>query len=222
VARDPWRHRPHAVVRLAGFLTDAGGFGSRTAALTREKGSAIWAVASGASIAFRVATGADAHCAVLTYPVATRVAIPAFGIDLPVVLQKGQAFPYCNVAMYVASLSQPGERGPTFLYAHARTGMFLPLLQASWVNNGAAMIGLRVKVWTSDGLRRTYRVTRVLRHAYSVPAYDPKVEQLLLQTSEGSSGTYNKLFLVAEPIAATGASYADSHPTPHPIVCSLH
>src|SRR5664279_906530 len=46
--------------------------------------------------------------------VATRVVVPALRVDLPVVRPPSDpnAFPYCNVAEYIPSLSQPGERGP--------------------------------------------------------------------------------------------------------------
>ncbi|HSS35991.1 MAG TPA: hypothetical protein VLR93_06930, partial [Patescibacteria group bacterium] len=70
--------------------------------------------------------------------VATRVVVPALDIDLPVIRQPGgpNAFPPCNVAMYLTQLHQPDQPGPTYLYAHARTGMFLPILEASKINNG--------------------------------------------------------------------------------------
>src|SRR4051812_16904258 len=81
--------------------------------------------------------------------VATRVQIAALGIDLPVIRQR-TAYPACNVAMYLKELRQPGQGGSTYLYAHARVGMFLPILTRSKVNNGARMIGMTVKVWTGD------------------------------------------------------------------------
>ena len=63
---------------------------------------------------------------------------------------KGPAgYPYCNVAMYMKTLYQPGEPGITSIYAHARKGMFLPLLNHSKVNNGASMIGKLVYVYTT-------------------------------------------------------------------------
>jgi hypothetical protein len=211
--------QPKAVVRLGGLLTDATGTGSRTIRLSSRQGGAIWTAETAGSIAIRVGTAADAHCAVLRYPVATRIVIAAKSIDLPIVVQRGGAFPYCNVAMYLAFMSQPGERGPTFIYAHARTGMFLPLLTASQANNGAAMIGMKVQVWRSDNLLYTYQVTQVRRHVYTFPNYDPTVEQLWLQTSEGPVGTYNKLFVIAKRIRVESASDAAAHPTPHPLVC---
>ncbi len=78
----------------------------------------------------------------------TRVVIPALQIDLPVVRPPNDPnhFPYCNVAEYLAALSRPGQPGTTFIYAHARTGMFLPILTSS----DASMKGMLVEVYTSD------------------------------------------------------------------------
>ena len=140
------------------------------------------------------------------------------GIDLPIVHQPADLYPYCNVAMYSSALSQPGEAGPTFIYAHARVGMFLPLLTASQIN-ASAMLGTTVRIWSSDSRLYTYRISNVLRHQYSTPAYNPAVETLWLQTSEGPHGTRNKLFLVASRVSVENASYAEAHPQPHIVVC---
>ena len=61
--------------------------------------------------------------------VATRVVIPALKIDLPIVKPSGgsSTYPQCNVAMYIKELHQPGQGGATYLYAHARDGMFGPI-----------------------------------------------------------------------------------------------
>ena len=215
--------KPTALLRLPNLATDANGSVTASSAITVARMTPVWNKASVGSIALRISSGADLHCAVLTYPVATRVAVPKLGIDLPIVLQRGTAFPYCNVAMYLTGLSQPGEAGVTFLYAHARTGMFLPLLTASLVNNGARMIGMTVNVWTSDDRLITYRITKVLRHQYSLPdLWSIQSQQLWLQTSEGPYGTYNKLMVVAVRVSVTPASHADAHPTPRPVVCGLY
>ena len=44
-------------------------------------------------------------------------------------------YPLCDAAQYFRAdaLGQPGQGRATYLYAHARTGMFLPLLTASKV-----------------------------------------------------------------------------------------
>ena len=52
----------------------------------------------------------------------------------------------------------------TYLYAHARDGMFLPLLLQSRIDNGSAMLGMLVQVYTSDDQLFLYEITRVLRH----------------------------------------------------------
>ena len=215
--------KPTVLLRLPNVATDASGSAAATSSITVARMTPVWNKASVGSIALRISSGGDLHCAALTYPVATRMAVPKLGIDLPIVLQRGNAFPYCNVAMYLTGLSQPGEAGVTFLYAHARTGMFLPLLNASLVNNGARMIGMTVNMWTSDDRLITYRITRVLRHQYSLPdLWSIHSQQLWLQTSEGPYGTYNKLMVVALPVSVAAASYADAHPTPQPLVCNKY
>jgi len=209
---------PTALVKLPGIRTDGSGNGLRVTALTVANGITVWSTAANGSVAVRIASGTTAYCERLTYPVATRVEIPRYGIDLPIVHQPAGLYPYCNVALYASALSQPGEAGPTFIYAHARTGMFLPLLTASQTN-AAGMVGMTVRVWTSDSRLYAYRITRVLRHQYSTPAYDQRVETLWLQTSEGPRGTRNKLFLVGTRVSVAESTYAAAHPTPRLVVC---
>ena len=97
--------------------------------------------------------------------VATRVRIAALDIDLPVV-PPGDAndYPLCDVAMWIGALGQPGQGRATYLYAHAREGMFLPLLEQSKIKNGKKMLGMIVEVWTSDDQRFLYEITEVRRH----------------------------------------------------------
>ncbi len=154
--------------------------------------------------------------------VATRVVVPALGIDLPVVTPPAGAatYPLCDVAMYIQELSQPGASGATYLYAHARTGMFLPILDASRVNDGAAMVGMLVEVYTSDDRLYLYEITEVRRHALKLDdALAATTPQLWLQTSEGPKGTPQKLQVVAMPLSDGPADHAAAHPTPHPLVC---
>ncbi len=215
--------RPTLVARLPDLATDANGTAGSTSAVTGAAIAPIWRTAADRSIALRIQAGADVRCAQLTSPVATRVAVPRLGIDLPVVLQRGNAFPWCNVAMYLAPLSQPGEAGVTFLYAHARTGMFLPLLDASRVGGGGRLVGMLVNVWTSDDHLYTYRVTRVLPHRYALPDLGSLTgQQVWLQTSEGPYGTTNKLMVVAQLVSVTAASHAAAHPRARPVACGLY
>ena len=154
-----------------------------------------------------------------THRVATRVRVPALGIDLPVMRQPG-SYPACNVAMYLRDLKQPGQGGPTYLYAHARTGMFLPLLTKSQVNNGAGMIGMTVEVYTGDNRKFVYRINEVRRHALDLRAVFARgSESLWLQTSEGPKGTVPKLQVGASLVSSGTASHAVAHPVPRPVAC---
>ena len=155
--------------------------------------------------------------------VATRVRIAALKIDLPVVEPPGGAdtYPLCDVAMYLEDLGQPGQGGATYLYAHARTGMFLPLLEASLVENGNGMLGMVVEVWTSDDQRFLYEITEVRRHQTDLnDAVSATSEELWLQTSEGPKGTPGKLQVIAKPISEEAADLVDAHPVAKPLVCS--
>lgn len=156
--------------------------------------------------------------------VVTRVVVPALDIDLPVVRPPTDpnAFPYCNVAEYLPALSQPGSLGTTYLFAHAREGMFLPLLLQSRVNNGSAMLGMLVQVYTSDDQLFLYEIRRVLRHQSAL--YSQPQEQLALQTSEGPRKgvpgyTGLVMLVVAQPLSSGPADHATAHPTPQPVVC---
>jgi hypothetical protein len=154
--------------------------------------------------------------------VATRVRIAALGIDLPIVKppKDPTAYPYCNVAMYLQVLGQPGEGHATYIYAHARTGMFLPLLTSSLVQNGKKMLGMVVEVWTNDDQRFLYEITDVRRHTTDLnDAINAKGEELWLQTSEGPHGWIPKLQVRALPLSQEDADPADANPTPHPVAC---
>jgi sortase (surface protein transpeptidase) len=154
-----------------------------------------------------------------TRAVATRVIVPGLGIDLPIM--KGPAgYPPCNVALYLKELKQPGEKGATYLYAHARTGMFLPFLEASKVNNGKRMLGMLVQVYTSDNELHIYEINQVRRHQRSLDqALNARSDQLWLQTSEGPNSSYPKLMVVAKPLSTGPASYGDAHPKARPVDC---
>lgn len=154
--------------------------------------------------------------------VATRVVVPALGIDLAVIKPPGgpSTYPVCNVAMYIQSLSQPGKPGATYLYAHARAGMFLSILEASKVNNGRRMIGMLVQVYTSDNMVFLYEIYQVRRHQLTLnDALATKSETLWLQTSEGPRGTPGKTQVIAKPISSSPADPADAHPRARPVVC---
>jgi sortase (surface protein transpeptidase) len=149
--------------------------------------------------------------------VATRVRIAALDIDLPVVRPTGTAldYPWCNVAMFL-DLGQPGEGRATYLYAHAREGMFLPLLRTS----GKKQKGMIVEVWTSDDQKFLYEITEVRRDQRDLDdAAAADHEQLWLQTSEGPKGTPGKTQVVAELLSVETAPHAEAHPKAKPVDC---
>lgn len=154
--------------------------------------------------------------------VATRIVLHNLNIDLPVMLQLPEhgTFPLCDVALYLPSLSQPGQGGAVYIYAHARTGMFLPLLDQSRINDGAAMLGLIVDVYTSDDYVFHYQITEIRRHTTSLEdAINGTIERLWLQTSEGPNGTIPKLQVVADFLFSEKTTFEASHPQPHPRLC---
>jgi hypothetical protein len=161
-----------------------------------------------------------------TFPpdrVATRIVIRRLDIDLPIVLQSdyNPDYPVCDVAMYFAPFYQPGQGRATYIYAHARTGMFLPLLLQSQRNNGQRMLGMTVEVYTSDSWRYVYTITEVRRHTTTLTdAFNATVEQLWMQTSEGPEGTIPKLQVVADFLSAAPTDFKSAHPKPKVDICS--
>jgi len=152
--------------------------------------------------------------------VATRVVVAALGIDMPVVRQPDPAYPACDVAMYHEALGQPGQGRATYLYAHARTGMFLPILDASKVDNGAVMFGMIVEVYTSDDQLFLYEVTEVRRHQLDLDdAVAATTEEMWLQTSEGPKGTRPKTQVVARFLSTGAADHDAAHPVAKPVAC---
>ena len=161
-----------------------------------------------------------------TFPpgrVATRIVIRRLDIDLPIVLQSdyNPDYPVCDVAMYFPPMYQPGSGRATYIYAHARVGMFWPLLVESKRNNGQRMLGMTVEVYTSDSWRYVYTITEVRRHTTSLSdAFDATVEQLWMQTSEGPEGTIPKLQVVADFLSAAPTDFKSAHPKPKVDICS--
>jgi hypothetical protein len=121
------------------------------------------------------------------------------------------------------NLGQPGEGRATYLYAHARKDMFLPLLDASKVKNGKKLLGMIVEVWTSDDQHFLYELTKVKRHvAYDKGLEDPlsaTEEELWLQTSEGV-GTAPKLQVVGRLLSQGSAEQKAAHPKAKPVICT--
>lgn len=155
--------------------------------------------------------------------VVTRLVIRRLSIDLPVMLQTDNygLFPLCDVALYQPLFSQPGQGRATYIYAHARVGMFLPLLRRSErADDGKSMIGMTVEVYTSDDWRFLYTISEVRRHTRDLnDAAGATTERLWLQTSEGPMGTVPKLQVVADFLSAEKVDPKAAHPDAHPRIC---
>jgi len=161
--------------------------------------------------------------------VATRVTIPSQQIDLPIISRQervpGQGpdlYPPCDVALFHDAFGQPGSDGSTYLYAHAREGMFLPLLEASEQQDGAELLGSLVEVYTADDRLYVYEIFEVKRHAidFSLALGVPSGEQrVVLQTSEGPRGTVPKLQVAARLISELPATRDESRPRARPAPC---
>jgi hypothetical protein len=160
--------------------------------------------------------------------VATRVVVPALNIDLPVV-KGNDGYPYCNVAMYLHTANsaskdafgQPGEGKATYLYAHARDGMFGPIYELAIVKDTPRkMLGMLVEVYTSDFKRHLYEIREVRRDVRNLNGpLGAKSEELWLQTSEGPAGTPGKTQLRAFPISVSDADPREAVPKARPVNC---
>ncbi len=128
-----------------------------------------------------------------------RVQIPRLAIDLPI--QEGdlrrdielQQTPE-NVAFHLPGTAIPGERSNTYLYAHARRGMFLALWDAQ--------PGDEVFISTPDRRVIVYVVREVLPRVapsdVSVAQPTP-LERLTLQTSTGPDPGNPRFVVLAYP-----------------------
>jgi hypothetical protein len=192
---------------------------SRTVSVSSGSMYWFWKAARRPSFVVRVVSGTSIRCGAFSFARATRVAVSSVGIDLPVI-RGPSAYPPCNVAMYSASVAQPREPGITFIYAHARRGMFLPLLTRWRIDRGASLIGKTIRVWTSDSVVSSYRISRVRVTSNAMAGVTSLTrERLWLQTSTGPNTSYPKLIIEAVRYSSVRSTYAAAHPTPHPIRC---
>jgi hypothetical protein len=155
------------------------------------------------------------------WAIATRIAIPALSIDMPIQASPAkEQFPLCDTAEYLALdkvYAYPGAPQAVYLYAHARAHMFWQLLVQSKINKGAGMIGMWVEVYTDDNQRHIYEITQVIPHvppntSFADKALAARTDQLWMQTSEGHADSSTKLQVVAMPIGVVAATAAASHP----------
>jgi hypothetical protein len=125
--------------------------------------------------------------------------------------------------MYIQELRQPGQGGATYLYAHARDGMFGPIYErAIRKRHGGpdSMLGMLVEVYTSDDKVFTYQIAEVRLDQRDLDdALAAVTEQLWLQTSEGPKGTPGKTQVIATPLTVGDADHAAANPTAKPVNC---
>ena len=215
-----------ALLTASGLVLLAGGLMSYTTAV--EGPPAVLALASYdplPTLRSNVSLPGASDAVAPSFPpdrVATRVVIRRLGIDLPIMLQTDNygLYPLCDVALR-AQLGQPGQGRATYLYAHARPGMFLPLLTRSErPDNGASMKGMTVEVYTSDNWLFLYTISEIRRHTRDMnDAIAATTERLWLQTSEGTRGHVPKLQVVADFLSAEPTDPKAAHPNAHPKIC---
>ena len=128
-----------------------------------------------------------------TSPVGERIQVPALHIDLPLVAGDGYNAPLYKAATY-PTLKLPGQGGRSFIYAHARVGMFDPLFRAQ--------VGQEVDIIRPDGAPLRYRITQYYR---SWPISDLRWlqpaghEELILSTCTTYNYNDPRIVAVAEP-----------------------
>lgn len=159
---------------------------------------------------------------------ATRVEVPALNIDLPVT-KGNDGYPYCNVAMYLSSdrrasrdaFGQPGEGRVTYIYAHARDGMFGPIYDlAIRRKTPNRMLGMIVKVYTNHNRVYLYEVRQVRLHITNLDAALARNrEEVWLQTSEGPKGTVGKTQVLTKFLSVEDATEKEAQPKPRPVRC---
>jgi LPXTG-site transpeptidase (sortase) family protein len=145
------------------------------------------------------AAAATAAPTIAAIPPGYRVRVPRLGIDLPIaegVIERDidQQLTPEGYAFHLPGTGIPGEGTNTYLYAHARIGMFLSLWNAQ--------VGDDVTITAPDGSVRRYVVSEVRPR---VPPTDVSVaqptpdERLTLQTSTGPNPTDPRFVVIALP-----------------------
>ena len=208
------------VTRIPNVVASSTGTVKGGRALSGTAMNAIWSANWSSPLALRIMAGTSIKCGNLAFTHATKVTLPYLSINLAIV-RAPSGYPYCNVAMYLGTLSQPTEPGVTFIMAHARKGMFLPLLTQWQLNQGKNLIGKTVNVYTSNNKVSSYKINWVGTVSSVQNAVTIKGEQLWLQTSTGPHGTVAKLVVKATRVSTTTTTYAASHPAVHIVYCGF-
>ena len=160
--------------------------------------------------------------------IATRVVVPALDIDLPII-RGNDGYPYCNVAMYLSTskkadkdvFGQPGEGRATYLYSHARDGMFGPIYNnAIRDRTPNKMLGMVIQVYTNWNRLHLYEVRSVRLHITDLEnAMTRPKEEIWLQTSEGPKGTRGKTQVIGRFLSVEDSTKKEARPKPKPVRC---
>ena len=98
--------------------------------------------------------------------------------------------------------------------------MFLPILDASKIQNGKKMLGMIVEVYTNDDLRFLYEIYEVRRHVTTLePAMAINEDEVWLQTSEGPRGTPGKTQVLSRFLSVERADHDEANPKAKPVAC---
>ena len=196
---------PRSFTLLAGVLLLAVGIAIVAGAgLPRSGSVAPIALPSPTATATPASTGSTiapptAAATIGPIPDGYRIELPRLGIDLPiaegdverdVVIQKTPE----NFAFHFPGTAIPGTVGNSYIYAHARQGMFLSLWNAR--------VGDQVTVMTPGGAALKFVITEV--HPKVPPAdtswLQPSAdERLTLQTSTGPNRDDPRFVVIAAP-----------------------
>jgi hypothetical protein len=216
-----------SVVTVGYITTTFKGALTAVKGVSTTKAQKIWQANWYKTLSLKITSGGSTRCGVLKFTRVTRVRMPAqgvlsTGINLPVV-RGPSGYPYCNVGMYNGAYAQPREplEWATFVYAHARKGMFYPLYTAWKAGRADKFVGKLFYLYTSNNKMHTYRITA---WATGLSGQMRKVtsagiDKAWLQTSTGPNSTYPKLFVKATWISTVPVSYSAAHPTPHIVKC---
>jgi hypothetical protein len=216
-----------AVTSLGYIKTSRTGRVSLTKAVSSTKAIAIWQANWYKVLSLKIKRSGSSRCARLNFTHVTRVRVPAQGIltstiDMAVV-RGPSGYPYCNVAMYNGALAQPREPldWATFVYAHARKGMFLPLLTEYQKHGANRLVGMYFYLYTSNNKRHKYRIDGIETGLDKVMAKTTSAgyDKAWLQTSTGPNYTYPKLFLKATWVSTVTVTSGAAHPAAHIVKC---
>ena len=119
------------------------------------------------------------------------------------------------------AFGQPGEGRVTYVYAHARDGMFGPIYNlAIQKKTPKKMIGMLVQVYTNHNRMFLYEVRQVRLHVTSLDAALARnKEEVWLQTSEGPKGTPGKTQVLTKFLSVEESTKKESQPKAKPVRC---